>query len=689
MREKDDEPLWETNTFEKNEIPDLKEKTITIPEFQRGPVWNNEKRIDLIYTIKNDLPFGCILLSHNEERKRKLLMSKKKMRNKNDFYKIIDGQQRCNTIFSFMDRPNEFFSKRNIDDKLVKEILKNFDKDKIQDEYEFIEKIKNDLIKYVVAEENWREIQYNVFAKKFYEDHKNYYISQIDAEQEERRLSQIIKPMIKEFILFVDEVMRKIRIPAIIYRGNENKLPEIFININSMGTPLTKFDLYNTSWSKEVIKLDENSSKMEIQEKRQDISGIVDIIMEKYNSRQRDENNFSLDDFTTVLDEIEENGKVKIFDAIYGFGKYIYENHKNLFNGSPKPEVIDSIGFNLVNSCLGYKINQIKDLPKNMQNDGIFDDVDVLFCKILECIDDVKIAINCIVNGKNNSKGSTEWDRVYQTPAEYQICSLIASYFINKYVTYEFDDEGKIKNKKIHLKEENDSWPKYKEEFFKYAKIKYVCDILKGQWKGSGDSKLYNVIYNARYYTNEISEDDFKTELDSWYKDMNQGRQEISKVSPPKEAEKVLLMIIYSQLPTSQYTDKSLKFEIEHIAPKKQMFEKLAVFDGDLALPIGSFGNLCYLTHRDNQFKKKKNIYQADFKEDDIRRIENYYTFTQKEDLEWMDDNYTKERINELEEKYNTYINKRYNILRQKIANVLYDKIENGEKDNVENNDNI
>ena len=135
MREKDDEPLWETNTFEKNEIPDLKEKTITIPEFQRGPVWNNEKRIDLIYTIKNDLPFGCILLSHNEERKRKLLMSKKKMRNKNDFYKIIDGQQRCNTIFSFMDRPNEFFSKRNIDDKLVKEILKNFDKDKIQDEY--------------------------------------------------------------------------------------------------------------------------------------------------------------------------------------------------------------------------------------------------------------------------------------------------------------------------------------------------------------------------------------------------------------------------------------------------------------------------------------------------------------------------------------------------------------------------
>ena len=117
------------------------------------------------------------------------------------------------------------------------------------------------------------------------------------------------------------------------------------------------------------------------------------------------------------------------------------------------------------------------------------------------------------------------------------------------------------------------------------------------------------------------------------------------------------------------------KFDIEHIAPKKQMEKLIEVCRGD-GLPISSIANLCYLPESANRSKRDKNFYQDNKYLSKIHisleELEAKYSFTQTDDLEWMDAPY--ENPNDyqvLKEYYIEFCNKRFDKMKHLLCDSL------------------
>lgn len=73
---------WKMEEFSTIKIQEnMADKTFVVPRYQRGLVWSDKQRAELIDTIKKGLPFGVLLLYKEKEK-----------------YQIIDGLQRSNAI---------------------------------------------------------------------------------------------------------------------------------------------------------------------------------------------------------------------------------------------------------------------------------------------------------------------------------------------------------------------------------------------------------------------------------------------------------------------------------------------------------------------------------------------------------------------------------------------------------------
>lgn len=90
-------------------------------------------------------------------------------------------------------------------------------------------------------------------------------------------------------------------------------------------------------------------------------------------------------------------------------------------------------------------------------------------------------------------------------------------------------------------------------------------------------------------------------------------------------------------------------------------------------LPISNIGNLCYLPEFVNRSKKEKNFYQDSkyLKRINLSDVENKYSFTKKEDLEWMDMPYSKGDYLDLKKFYLDFLKKRFNIQKEKFYTSL------------------
>ena len=54
---------WKVELFKPKEISErLENKTFKVPRYQRGIVWKDQQRQDLVDTIKKGLPFGTLML---------------------------------------------------------------------------------------------------------------------------------------------------------------------------------------------------------------------------------------------------------------------------------------------------------------------------------------------------------------------------------------------------------------------------------------------------------------------------------------------------------------------------------------------------------------------------------------------------------------------------------------------------
>ena len=102
------------------------------------------------------------------------------------------------------------------------------------------------------------------------------------------------------------------------------------------------------------------------------------------------------------------------------------------------------------------------------------------------------------------------------------------------------------------------------------------------------------------------------------------------------------------------------------------MKEKISTYSDDFRLPISSIGNLCLLPEYDNRVKKDKTIYQDEYylsTIDNIKEVEEKYTFTIKSDLAWLDEDLTEDQFRNA---YLSFLDKRYKKMKEKIQNNLF-----------------
>ncbi len=624
---------WKPDSFTAKELENkISQGKIIVPKFQRGLVWSEKQKETLIDSIKRGLPFGTLLLFRNADQ---------------GIDQIIDGLQRCSTIFEFMRNPAKYFSETDLSDDVFTKIHKILDLAGNKNEIE--QEIKNQLLLWITTNhksmQDVERMQYYDFALVL---GKQFPV----AQGKESAIVECVRPYLEQYQKICSQLMN-IQIPALVIEGDEDILPEVFERINSQGTKLTKYQIYAATW---------------IGDKYSITNDLIDIVKK---NRDRYENMLNgmmeLDEFDSQ--DFMKDKKLSVFELAYGFGKLIAERYPALFEHDAASIEVDGIGFTLFNACLGGKSIDLKNLNTRFRN--LIPDnklLNTFTLKLLSCIDYVDKLLGKYNKFKGNSQKRTTLRPLH---SELQIASIISYVFVNKYVEIGFNENGNVIKYELNFLNTNDKWKK-NENIFKenIAKI-YVMEILQQRWSGSGDKKLDNIMTNLSYYTRIITKDEFLNTLQNWFETNKSERKEYKKISTPKESEKLLMNLIYiNEFSANEHLNSS-SFDIEHLATKNLLKNQLDRFEGNLRLPISSIGNLCLLPQKDNRSKRDKTIYgDTEYLKKSqltIEDIETRFSFTCKEDLEWINDFSLTET--ELLKNYYSFIDKRFDSMKSKIIN--------------------
>ncbi len=297
---------------------------LRIPDFQRNFVWKQAKKQQLLESLFRGFPIGAITLYEDKE-----------------YYYIIDGLQRINTLNQYLSSPCEVISF-----------------------HKFYEKIENDIEKFVKEKElEIKPTQIKKCIKIWYEQLSHLYeFEKVSVlynifKNEKPNIADIFNDLqIVEDLLEI--LKRKIEIvhddiALIIYKGDKNDLPELFKNINTGSVALSQYEILQSVWNDYI--LDKN---------------LVSKTFDAFNC----ELELIRNDYE--IDAVREHGTFDIFKNIIGLNHIIccnkdcdiifrFTGFKKLADPIPVSENIrkyylnDSISFEIYSTILCNTSNQI------------------------------------------------------------------------------------------------------------------------------------------------------------------------------------------------------------------------------------------------------------------------------------------------------------------------------------------
>lgn len=623
---------WKSDDFSPEQIKrNFDDRIFTVPKYQRGIVWSEKQKADLVDTIKKGLPFGTILLYKDE---------------KTSKYQVIDGLQRSNTILEFVKNPAQFFDEADIDIGIIRKLIDligvNGNIGKIEED---IQKL---LVEWVKDKHptlhDVENMQYYKFGLVISEKYAT-------CKGKEIEIAELIEPMMKNYKEICSKISQT-RIPAIVMTGDDDMLPDLFERINSRGTHLTKYQIFAASWSNTSFKITD--------------SNLRDLL--KYNKERYDEmleGNSYLDDYNPT--DFMKNEELDAFQIAYGFGKMLCNKWPHLFGKARACNEVESVGFNLLTACLGLKNKDGKFLHKYLNERIGQDKITVFLLKILEAVKTTDESIGKFSKFKLNSRQNSGQSPLH---SEYQIVSIITSVFLCKYATIKLTDDDEVESISFCFEQQKAKWKNsLKKKFNSNVGKIYILEIIGNKWYGGADRKMDHILVTPECYTRDISFNDFEKGLDEWYSKLNNARLEYQRVKAPQNEEVLILTAVYLNLFSANQQVDSSKYDIEHLATQKLMKTRLMKHDGELRLPISSIGNLCLLPEYPNRSKGEKTIYQDTeyLKKSKLtmKEVEEQYSFTTESELEWiLDDKLTKE---ELEEAYTKFIDGHYKKIKEKL----------------------
>ena len=550
-------------------------------------------------------------------------------------YILVDGLQRGNSIKKYMTNPTEFFYDDSISDEFCAEILKIVG----EEDEEFYSSIRTILTSFIKEQKTFKNLQYYSVAKLIADEFKVGY-------EPIEKLIDTIKNFFEERQDLYDRIASTV-IPVIVYTGEESNLPDIFDRINSKGTPLDQYEVYAAAWP-----VNEKYAINNL--------GVIEHIVKKYDSFVED--GYFIHGYSR--EEMRTTRKVNAFEYLFGLGKYLVEKYEILgFNKNFADDTVNPIAFELVNACLN-DADKIRILYKNLQTI----DLNVLEQAIYKAIDFVNDSISVVTKFKGNSRNA---NKIFHS--KYQILSMISTTFKEMYANGNY----------THF---SDGWQDRKSTIAKNLVHYYVYDIITNYWSEGGTGKIHAAAKPNRYM-NEISSRAWMVALDGFF-ERSMLRAESKKVANPKNEEFVVLNCIYLKTFTAMDQLSIERFDVEHIAPKEQMRKLNEACKGE-GLPISCIANLCYLPEYVNRSKKDKNFYQDKryLQYVKLEEVEAKYSFTEEEDLDWMDMPYEKpEDFAVLKEYYTDYCTKRFSKIKHLFCDALeitYEEVEEAQEETI------
>lgn len=572
-------------------------KIIAVPMFQRGKRWNNQQQRTFIDSLIRGFPVGTMLFYETFEGGKQT-------------YILVDGLQRGNSIKKYMNNPTEFFYDKSISDEFCEDLLQIVNAN-VPENYATVRSMLTEFIK---SAKTFKNLQYYQPAKRI-ADHFNAGAAPIGD------IIDVIAKFFDERQALYDQIALTV-IPVIVYHGEEENLPEIFDRINSSGTPLDQYEVYAAAWPVNQRFGISNVS-------------IVECAIKKYDA-------FISDGFVIHgydRENMRKTKKVNAFEYLFGLGKYLVSKYDILgFQKTLPDDTVNPLGFELVNACLN-DTDRIKTLYQNIY---AIPDVDAFENALYKAIDFVVDSVSPIMRFKGNSRSGAKLFH-----SKYQILSMISTTFKEMFEAGNYTIVS-------------DKWDSKREAISNNLRLYYVYDILTNYWSEGGTGKIHSAAKPNRYAM-EISPRAWRNALDGFF-DKSMFRAESKSISNPRSEEYVLLNCIYLNTFTAMDQLSINKFDVEHIAPKEQMKKLIAATEGS-GLPISCVANLCYLPDYVNRSKKDKNFYQDTkyLQHIDLEAVERKYSFTTKDDLEWMDMPYQgAEDFNALHQFYTEFCTNRF-----------------------------
>lgn len=524
---------------------------IVAPKFQRNFIWKKKARKDLIDSIKNGLPIGSFLLQKSQ----------------NGYYNVIDGRQRFSTLLDYENHRYEYIDEKDISEEAifnlfqsingVKNYFNNYNDVAKKD---IIEKFKKIAVKQLKTKDaNQSDVVFELASSI-----KNIFGNNLSKDDEKSLYGQVSK--------FYDSIWKildtsNIVLPCIIFNENatDDEIVNTFINLNSRGTKLSKYDLYAAAWQNDVITIDDNE--------------IIDKVISKYKDSLESNQNIDTNNFDEI--EIRKTKKINVFEYAYALSKLIGEKCNNKIFQAKEAWEVDSLGFSILANILNVSVKDMSKLSGKLVNSRI--NCADLKNKIVYCAKEIQRALEWYCTSPDNKNLFTH--------SINQLVSYIATYFKAK---FEITSDGRIidnaKRNKLS-------------DFTSYLPLWYLYDNIRGYWAGSGDAKLDSMvlldnIFDSRYFT-KVSEDAFRLAILNWIDEENQEKS--TQIKP-----EVKLFINY--IIKKKCTEPHKGMDFDHIIPQARL-EMLQTRERGI-LGISSPANLTLIPMFDNRSKREKTYYE-------------------------------------------------------------------------------
>lgn len=593
------------------------QKKIVIPRFQRGQRWDSKQEDAFIDSVRKGFPVGTLLFYKTIEQQGS--------GSYRDVYTLVDGLQRSTAIFRYMREPMKYFGEAEVTEDYIDDVFAALGFADSQ-KRNLAPVISKAFVSYIHGLSSYVNPQAYPLAKSI--------LKQIAVQNAEEVMDKLINCLSAHLTkrIMIHEEIAKSEIPAVVYLGDENDLPEIFNRINSKGTPLNAYEIYAASWPQ--------NNKISISNDR-----IIDYILAKYDALN--------DDIYTLKgydrDAIRTQREVTLFEYVFGFSKWLSVAFPIVaFDKNLKADEISSVGFELLDACF-HDSKKIGEVYKALQNRN----VNHLENALIECI---KI-VDSIISPITRFKGNRRKDAIRPIYAKSQILSIIAYVFRERYTINDWR----------HVKPD---WCEKEPAIRKRIFAHFVYDIISAEWD-QGGTKLHTAISSGKYHE-DIPASAWESALTNMF-EREKTSQERKNVSNASNADIAFLNCIYLTRYTAMDQLSPGKFDIEHIATKDLMKDLIRTTSDSGGLPISSVANLCYLPEFENRSKGRKTFYQDNgyLSRVTLQEIEEKYSFTQKDDLEWVNLPFYMGDFEDLKNEYYAFLQKRFAIQKSKFYEAM------------------